>query len=773
MKRKNIIARNNRRAIQRALPRFISLLVMAFLGMFAFVGLTSTAPDMITTLEKYMDDNNVYDLRLVSTMGFTEDDVKYIAHFDGIYEVAGSKSVDAVVQEKETEPVIQIISMPDNINRIKLLEGRFPMNNREIVVEENYLQKEESHIGDKIVFSDIKLTNCEFTIVGVVESPLFFNNVSINANRGNTSVGSGKINYYAYCEKSAFSFDAYTEIYATADKAMVNDIKSNIAIPGAYVYDRMNASVYSDYIDDSNTIRNLAKIFPVVFFGVAVLISLISMSRLVDDDRLEIGTLKSLGFSNAHIISKYFTFSLWATIVGSVMGAALGLFIIPTLINYIYKIIFDLPKLVYTVQPLYIGIGFGITVVCICGSSVLTALMALRLKPSVLMRPKPPKAGHRILLERISFIWKRLRFSKKVTIRNLFRFKGKAFITIGGIAGCTALILTGFGIKDSIVDMPTIQYHDIFQYDGTALLSKLAMDSDVRSEIMKIDGITGATYAQRVTCEFEDLEGYVLVIDKDDLKNIAEFKSYKTGELVELETGKGIISEKMATILGKKVGDTIEFVDLKHETYSVEISAVVTNLIEHFVYVDIETYASLGGTYMPNLLYFNMDKNTDVKQIIDAEGVMSVSLREDHISSLRDTLKSLDLVVWILIVLSALLAFVVLYNLSNINISERKREIATLKVLGFYDKEVDDYIIKETMILSALGVFIGLFVGKFLSHIVVLTVEVEKCRFVNKIKPLSYLYSAIITLLFVTIVSAITHYKLKKVNMIDSLKSVE
>ena len=1008
MKKKNVIRYNNRRTIKKSLPRFISLLVMAFLGMFVFVGLTSTAPDMIATLDKYLDDNNAYDIRLLSTMGFESSEVDLVNQYDGILKAYGSKSLDVIVREKESEPVIQISSLSDSINKVLLLDGRLPKSGDEILVESNYLSFEKAAIGDKIFVDDEHLFSKELTIVGVIDSPLYFNNASIIASRGNTNVGSGKVSYYAYCLEEAFDMDYYTCIYATVDKALskitsykeyldivdpvveslednkdmlassvytrihdefqkelddakaeadeklsdakaelddadrklsdanveledaekklsdakkklddykikLDDVKEELdsksseyqdaldsinakeedlygmlcqiksalekitRVPGLeqtraemaymrdqlellieagekikegreeynsalkkyndsvatynenltlyqsskdeydinlekyhdalneyedkkaeadekiadaqkdldemeypeiYVYDRSDSSNYADYVDDSNTIRNLATIFPLVFFGVAVLISLISMSRLVDDDRLEIGTLKSLGFDNRHIISKYLSFALWATIVGSILGALSGQVVIPSLVNYIYKILFELPPLVITTQPVYLLIGFAITVICVCGSSIITAMRALSLKPSVLMRPKPPKAGHRILLENITFIWNRLNFSKKVTIRNLFRFKGKAFITIGGIAGCTALILTGFGIKDSIVDVPSTQYYEIFRFDGTALISEDGYKDDVLKDLLSLDGVEDATYAQRITANFDSVEGYIQIIEPDNLNKVAVFKDYYSSQEVSLEAGKAIINEKLADLQNIKVGDTIEIVDINHKSYKVQVSSIVTNLIEHFAYVSPETFKEIGGEYKPNLIYFNMgqegfSKDNLVKQILDTDGIMSLSLREDQIKSIDDTLKSLDLVVWILIVLSALLAFVVLYNLSNINIVERKREIATLKVLGFYDKEVDDYIIKETLILSVIGILIGLVIGIFLSSSVVSTVEVEKCRFLNQIKPLSYIYASLITLLFSIIVSFITHYKLKKVNMIESLKSVE
>ena len=834
---KNRIRTNNRRTLRRSLPRFFSLMIMSMLGTMVFSGLMATAPDMLKTLDDHLDGAKVYDIRVLSDMGLDDGDIDAIRDLDSVAEAEGGCSLDLIAAWGEDDAVLRVYSLPEELNAVTLTAGRLPEAADEIAVEGNLLEKEGLKLGDSITLDSDSLINKSATIVGTVDSPLYYNNVMIDQNRGNTGIGSGKIKYYAYIPMENFDLDCYTVAYVTSrgaaetltssedylaliDKttaaleeleaercqARYDDIYAQaeaeveeaeaalgmslpdaraeletIEMPTWYLYDRTDYTTYTDYVDDSNSIRNLGKLFPIVFFAVAVLVSLISMNRMVEEDRLEIGTMKSLGFPEGMILSKYLRFSLTATLLGGLLGAALGLVIIPELIYNIYTILFTLPALTLTLQPFYTLLGFGLTVLCVCGTSVWTALQVLKEKPSELMRGKTPKGGHRILLERIPALWNRFRFSRKVTVRNLFRYKKRVLVTIGGIAGCTALMLTGFGVKDSIVDIPSLQYYDIYRFDGTAYISSGdAVDqASVLTEFLDHASITSAVTAQRRTAELEGIDGYMLVTDSADLKHIAEFTDAESGEPLALEPGKVIINEKLSAMTGLSAGDSITFTDVDNVSYTLPISGVAANYIEHFAYMDIETYESFGSSFSPNLVYFNTEeldegeKDALAEELLAGDDVLSLTYRSTLIDNVDDSLKSLNSVVLILIVLSALLDFVVLYNLSNINITERKREIATLKVLGFYDGEVDGYINRETILLTILGIGLGLLLGIGLSHMVVSTIEIEKCRFVNELKPMSYVYTALMTAAFTAIVSLITHFNLRRIDMIDSLKSVE
>ena len=565
----------------------------------------------------------------------------------------------------------------------------------------------------------------------------------------------------------------------TQKQAVKDDIKKEIDEPTWFISDRTDYPTYDEYMDDVVSIGNLSRVFPFIFFLVAILISLISMNRMVEDDRTEIGTLKSLGFSSGKIITKYVMFALAATIIGAVGGAVAGLIIMPNLIFGIYKILFSVPDFALSPRWGTTLLGIGITIFCVAGTSILTAVMVLRERPASLMRPKPPRSGKRILLERIGPLWEKMNFSTKITMRNLFRYKKRGLVTIGGIAGCTALILIGFGMKDSIVDIPNIQFGEIFEVDGMAYVNTEGDPDKAREFIDSKSDVTKSVSTQRLNAEVSDTDVLFMVTeDQNELGKIVNLMDSSTGEEVSLEPGKVVITEKLSIIKDLHEGDTIEITDINNKQYSYQISEVVRNHFDHIIFLDADTFGKFSE-FEPNLIYFSTDLENDEdreklsSELLKSEDVLNVLYKDTLTENADHMLKSLDGVVVILIVLAAMLSFVVLYNLSNININERKRELATLKVLGFYDIEVDAYIMWETTILTAVGIAGGLVMGYFLVDVVVGTIEIDKARFMYTVKPQSFLYAILVSGGFAFIVTFITHFVLKRINMIESLKSVE
>lgn len=545
-----------------------------------------------------------------------------------------------------------------------------------------------------------------------------------------------------------------------------------------YIYTRKDDSGYSSFIDDGEGVSNLSKIFPTIFFVVAVLISLISMSRMVEDDRMLIGTLKSLGFSNKHIRKKYLLYSGIATISGGIIGSLLGFFLLSRYIWNIYKILFDVPVFKYDFNPTNILIGITIAVICICGTTFLTIKKVVKEKPSDLMRPKAPENGKRVILEKIPFIWNQINFSNKITIRNLFRYKKRVLMTIVGILGCTALMLAGFGIRDSIVSVPKKQYKEVFKFDEMVYLTEDVNSQNINEMLDNkyIKSSLNTKMDTSMTSGKYDINLFVPE-NKSDIKNILSLKDVKTKKELKLENNKVIISDKLADLENKEVGDKIKITDSENNEYEFIISGICENYVGHYVFMNKETYENNIGNYKTNIIYLKIDdlKNQESlsKTLMDNEYVMSVVGVDSTMSIIDDMLRSLNSVVVILIFLSGALSFVVLYNLSYINISERKREIATLKVLGFTDKEVDNYITKETIILTIIGIILGLIFGIFLTYVIIDTVEIEMVRFLRIIKSSSFIITAFIVMLFTLIVNKIIHYALKKIDMIESLKSVE
>ena len=563
-------------------------------------------------------------------------------------------------------------------------------------------------------------------------------------------------------------------------KTKLNDAKDEISkIEKAkwYIQDRKDNTGYTNIFDAIKTMSNISKMFPLIFYLVAVLISLTSMTRMIEEERIEIGTLK---YTNLQIIFKYVLYAFLACVIGGVLGMTVGFYLLPNIVWILYSMIYTIPKFYVTYQ---IGIGMlGILIafICIGGATIIVTVKELKQMPAVLMRPKPPKNGKRIFLERIKFIWKKLNFSKKVTMRNIFRYKKRAVMTIVGIAGCTGLMLTGFGIKDSVIGIPDSQFGGVFKYDSSVMLQNTEGLEDLKNYInsnenIEIDGATGKLKNENANFDVT----MFIPNDKENLKNAINLIDTKTNENVELSDNGIIITDKVAEFLKIGAGDNVTLVSSDDIEYNFKVDYVVKNYVSHYVYMSKQFYETNIKTYKTNMIYINNKDITDEQkskmseEILNIKGVSSVNMISDMMKMVSDMLNTMNYVVVILIVASALLAFVVLYNLANINIAERKREIATLKVLGFYNKEVDNYINKENIIFTIIGVVLGLVFGTFLTDGIIASVEIDKLRFLKNIEPISYVYSAAITILFSLIVNAIIHFILKKIDMIESLKSVE
>lgn len=550
----------------------------------------------------------------------------------------------------------------------------------------------------------------------------------------------------------------------------------NIEKPTWYIHVRDDNTGYNTFVSSVKSMENISKVFPLVFYVVAILISLTSMTRMVEEERTEIGTLKALGYNNAQILAKYCLYALSACLIGGLIGMAIGFKFLPSIVWYLYKMLFDIT---YFKAP-FIGLigilGLGIAIICIVGATIIVCMQELRQTPAVLMRPKTPRAGKKILLEKITFIWKRLKFSQKITARNLFRYKKRGIMTIVGITGCTALITAGFGLKDSITGIVSAQYEDVFSYKEQIIIAQKENSIEEIENIIKNtqDGAIELKQALMKTATIEQRD-VNLMIPADNLDSVIHLYDGKTGEKAEMpETGTIAISDKLADILNIKVGDTAKLEDSNGNQYEYKVSEIIKNYVTNYIFMTKETYEQQMGEYKTNALLTTSEFTDETKkQLLENDNVLSMMDVGTLTKSVNDMLKSLDYIIIILIVSAAILAFVVLYNLANINIGERIREIATLKVLGFYDKEVDDYINKESIILTLVGIILGFIGGYALCNFLVKTCEPDMVRFIRHIHIQSYIYSGAITAIFSMIVNLMVHKTLKKVDMISSLKSIE
>ncbi len=1091
---KTALLKDGIKEIKISYKRFLSILLIVLLGVGFFAGIKATSPDMKKTIDTYFDDLNVMDIQVISTLGLTENDITSISQVENVEKVEGTYQTDATVTIGEEEVVVKLETITSSINNLQLIDGRLPENEKECVVEQNFLNGSGHQIGDtiKVDVEDITnddgekesvLKNNELQIVGIVESPLY-----ISTDRGSTKLGSGRIDYYMYVPKENLNASIYTNIYLTVaganteetgsnryldkidevensidniseerrearynelydsanskiqdaqkeldeekakaekelddaqkeiddgkkeiedgkaeietnrananaqfgqaeqqieeskellaenkDKfeeekkkaneqianykeqlselqqlqkqlntvktslkkaqASLNELekklesaseeekpalqeqmaKLNIQIqtlqgtidtinselekqgvsdlagtikqiqtgietanrelengeaqledaqkqieeaeaelqnqknstyyqlnqaeaeiedaekeiadgekeledarkeyeeqiaeaedelleakedlkeiqrPEWYVLTREENTGYVNYMQDTERVANLAEVFPVVFFLVAALMSLNSMARMVEEERVEIGTLKALGYNKLQIAMKYLVYASLATVVGGGIGLIIGFNFLPKVIADIYAMVYDVPDVILEFNFGYATAGIAAAALCTVGATIFTAARILRHNPATLMRPKAPKPGKRVLLERILFIWKHLNFTAKVTARNIFRYKKRFLMTIIGVCGCTSLIIAGFGLRDAITNMIPKQYGEIYKYGINISLREEKQAEDlqqIKDEVVNHEDITDVLGAniQSVKIIKNDNNQSIQLVVPENVESFDTFvelrsRTQKDSEYV-LDTSGAVITEKLARLLDIKEGDTITIENADGDRADVNVAHITENYILHYLYMSPDLYNQIYDTRIDyNVILAKTNELTEEQEdnlgrtlLEDEENVSGVSFTSDSSDMITVVMENMDAVVWILIIAAGLLALVVLYNLLNSNISERIRELATIKVLGFYDREVYEYIGRETIILTILGMLVGLVGGYYLTMYILKTCEIDMLMFDPEIGVLSYVWGIVITVLFAIIVNAITYFSLKKIDMIESLKSVE
>ena len=559
--------------------------------------------------------------------------------------------------------------------------------------------------------------------------------------------------------------------------------------PEWLITDRNDLPEYSDYGDNADRIKNIGEVFPVIFFLVAALISLTTMTRMVEEQRTQIGTLKALGYGKYAIASKYLNYALLATVGGSVAGILIGEKILPYIIIKAYGIMYHN---VGDSLQIHYELKFALTaslaaIVCTVGATVFSCYKVLSETPASLMRPPAPKEGKRVLVERITILWKHLNFSWKSCLRNLFRYKKRLFMTIFGISGSMALMLVGFGIRDSISDIVVKQYEELQHYDGTIITDEDATEAqreELREYLKQNNKIERATSIQftKITApgEKSNISIYLYVPQNmETFRQDVTLRNRITREAYELTDEGAVISEKTAKLLNLQVGDNITL-EKDHTEYKAKVAVITENYMGHYVYMTPLVYEKTFGEkpVYEDMIFSVKEEYLDQaeeigRQILSQPAALSISYTSSLAAQVDRMLSTLGIVIVVLIVSAGMLAFVVLYNLNNINITERQRELATLKVLGFYDKEVSQYVLRENILLTIAGIIFGSGFGVILHRYIIVTVEVDAVMFGRNIRPVSFLYCAVITCIFSVVVNLFMHWKLKKIDMVESLKSVE
>ena len=1025
------IKKDFRREIKKSISRFISILLIVVLGVAFYSGIRSSMPAMQMTADAVYDKENFMDIRVVGTLGLTENDLNAIKEIEGVETVEGAYTTDFLCLANSSEIVTKVLAIPDTINDVKVSEGRYPEKYDECIVSREFLEESGFEIGDYVtlltgtddsVFDT--LASETYQIVGIGSSSYF-----LNGDMGTSTIGDGVVDGYIVIPQEAYVTDIYTSIYITvagaseldsyskdytelvesvinkieliADRRCdirysevrsqsnemledakndyleaevtvqnelaeaeqelldneklyeeeranweekvtlvtnaeanlplyrqqvadgekeLNRVKTDLAeleaevkkaeeqyesyandpnkteeqiknakdslllaqgmyditaktvaskeeelnqakkdladleyavankgaliqggeeldkakeeldrgkekyeiakqdaqaelldaetklaeaereinsmeIPVWYVLNRDANESFLSFKNDTQSIGAIGTVFPIIFFLVAALVALTTMTRMVEEQRTQIGTLKALGYSKITIIGKYILYALLATVIGSVLGVLLGEFTIPYLIVAAYKTTYyNLGDTVVTLNIVHALVASLAAIICTTGATFFACYKELRAVPAQLMRPEAPKAGKRTLLENVDFIWERLNFGQKAAMRNLFRYKKRFFMTLFGVGGCMALLLVGLGIRDSVSAMANNQYGEVFKYDGVVSVDSTLTRAQRRAMLSDVSDISDITdYLQvnrtmvyatgKSSDNLADEKNAYMIVPRD----IDKFEEYisicERGAFVdelELSDEGVIITEKYANLLDISVGDSIFIRLSESDAYAKEVAVVgiTENYIFNYIYMTPTLYQSLYNvTGDTNVLLLKMADAANTEDIssrlLKISGINSVTMNEEELTELNTVINSLYFIVILMIVAAAILAFVVLYNLNNINISERRRELATLKLLGFFDGELSAYVYRENVVLTLLGTILGIFLGIGLHQFVMVTVETDVYMFGRELKPLSIVIGAVLTIIFALATNLIMYFRLKKIDMIESLKSVE
>lgn len=564
---------------------------------------------------------------------------------------------------------------------------------------------------------------------------------------------------------------------AKTELAAAKEQLENAAQLKFYNQTRFDLSDYEGYRDDAEKINNVSKVFPMFFILIAALVCLTTMTRMVEEQRTVIGVYKALGYGEIHILAKYMIYGALASLTGSCIGAAAGLQIFPRLIIRTYRIMYNIPGAATPFRPAYMLAAACVSVLLTCAAAAYSCRRELRAQPAEIMRPKAPAAGRRVLLERAPAIWNKLSFLMKVTVRNLLRYKKRFFMTVIGVAGCTALIITGFGLKNSVSAIIDKQFGEIFRYSAI-----VALNTDFDNAYKAVEDCNGVKYSKAAFSMAVEADGggdgySATIIAADGLKDRYVQMKRLDGSDIDPEKG-AVITQKLADMCDLSEGDSISFTDPDGDRYEAEIGGIMQNYALNYIFMTDAQYEKvLGKKPQNNISLLNTDNsasNESVKnELISDERVLGVTFKDDSAKSFMRSIKSMNAIVLLLIVCAAFLAATVLYNLANINITERMRELATVKVLGFYDGETAAYIYRESVISTAIGIIIGLGLGKLLHYFVVVTVEVEAVMFIRELNAASYIIGALLTAGFACIVNGALYFRLRNIDMAQSLKSIE
>lgn len=888
----DILITSTFREIKNSLGRYLAILTIIALGVGFFAGLRICRPMLVDSADDYFRRQNFYDYRVISTIGFSEDNVLNMAEQEPVLAAEGGCYEDVLVRIGGNDLVFKAHSITENVNALRLVAGRMPETDSECVLDADAW--DETMLGRTISLSDTnsqdtldQFSRREFTVVGLATSPLY-----INQDRGTSSLGNGHVFSCVYLLRDCFTADYYKEVFLTlpnsaaaysdayeeridstqdavtalaeeqarlryqelvldnreeiakgrqkladaeaeiarqkeearqqvrdfmngmgfspeenmgyyrqlldqinssfteaeeeiaqtyADLSEAEQELDDIEAPSVYVLTRSENVGYAAFEQDSAIIEKISVVFPVFFFLVAALVCGTTMTRMVDEQRTQVGVWKAMGYDKGLISLKYIIYAGSAGLIGSVLGFFLCTWFIPRVFWAAYTSLYNFTQqLIYTFQPGMLALSIAIALLCTAGVGLYCCRKELREVPATILRPKAPKNGKRILLERIGWLWRRIGFLHKVSLRNVLRYRQRFFLMILGVSGCTALLLTGFGVRDSIQNVTDYQYGEISLYDAEINFSEELSDEEQRDFLASHDSLEGLVYLSRcngdVAAGNKVKSAALTAVMEGRLEDFLSLHN-ETGPVSLPGEGEAVLSMGIAESLGVAPGDRLEITNDDFNKITLTVSGVFDNYLGDFVFVTEQSLMKLNGEAPVNAAYAGFregqEPNTASAGLLEDELVSRVALNQDMRDTVDSSFASLSIVVLLIILCAGALAFIVLFNLININIGERIREIATIKVLGFYDGESSAYVFREVYMLTALGALLGLPFGKLLHAFVMQQIHTDGMCFDVRIAAMSYVYSLVLTALFAVLVRLVMSRKLKKINMSESLKSVE
>ena len=860
------------REISKTKSKFVSIMIIMFLGVFVFIGLKETTPTMINTYNKTLEQHNMYDLRVTNSFGINNGDIEEIRKLGNIdkLEIYNKKNYKL---ENSTNS-IDIETLPKELATPKLIKGKLPINNNEIAVVDS-LEKTYK-IGDTINLVDDKseekkLRSYSYKVVGYVHGA---DHIEVSNNNPTNN------SYFGYINKENFQFNNATGVniklkgisYKYSDKKYIEEVnksrdqlidilkerklvdeknyksktsqkikesekrlasiekelasnlerlellknvdaeryteqssklnetkkqlqdnKKQLEVSKRAFeetnYPRFNVENirglvhYAEFIDSAGSLSFLANVFSIFLFSVSILVSLTTLTRMVDENRTSIGTLKALGYSNKEIFKKYYIYGGVSTVIGTILGIVAGYLVIVPIIYNSYSRFFTLkePYVVYNLH--IIALAFLISILCILLAVFIPLRKNLKERSAYLLRPKAPSSGSRIFLENVSFIWKRLSFLRKVTFRNIFRYKVRMFMTIFGVMGCLTLMFIGFAIRFGVIDISNEQFKIINKIDVLATYNPYAEKEDIDKISKEIGSNSNVENFTKVNVQKATVEKNNEVLDTAQLVTLDRnnYKDYITlmdnRSNIELPKDSIVINEKLAYLYNLSVGDNFKVI-INEKEYTLKIGAINKNYFGNILYMDREYFSKVfDKTYSDNSFIIKMNNSDEVEKMAsklqDNPYVANVSDNSKIQENLDNFISGLDIIVVVMVLCSLALALVVLYNLINVNVSERQRELSTIKVLGFYPREVTIYVFREIFYLSIIGIVIGNYIAYRLYLKIILELASRTMMFSSRVPIAVYALSTGVTLVIIIFVMAIMHRRLKKVNMVESLKAIE